>query len=101
MATRNERKRLAKARLVELQNAVTEAFALAAIRLLAHEAREARLVAYPSFDRLQKSSNGHAVERRGTVTKGKFVARSPEPSSPLKHDGNVSRRGQLRVRWSK
>lgn len=101
MASRNERKRLAKAKRAALERAVAEAFALETERQAERNAREARFKASPFYDALPKSSNGALIQRTGAIVKGKFERREPQPYAPLAHDGNASGRGQLRKRWTK
>lgn len=101
MASRNERKRLAKAKRIALERAVNEAFALEAERNATREALEARLRENPFYEALPKSSNGALIQRTGAIVKGKFERREPQPYAPLAHDGNASGRGQLRKRWTK
>lgn len=96
MATRNERKRAAKAKREALEQAVNEAFALEAKRKAERDAIAPRLSFYEA---LPKSSNGKLVERRGAVVKGKFAPKQATPFEPLVHDGNESGYGQLRRRW--
>lgn len=91
MATRNERKRAAKLRKLELERAVEAAFAAEAER----DAQRERFAAYPTETR--HSPNRNLFDRCGIVQRGAFVSREPSVS-PLVHDGNPSGRGQLRKR---
>lgn len=97
MATRNERKRLAKAKREMLERAVNEAFALEAERKRLEAEKLDRLAAYPLDS--GRTVKQRVSERTGIVQRGKFAAREAKPFEPLKHDGNESGYGQLLKRW--
>lgn len=93
MATRNERKRRAKARLAELQDAATKALALEAERQ-SQPADPALRVEYPSYDGLAKydalrfTHVRFSQERFGTVVKGgrSKIGKFRERDAPLPLD---------------
>jgi len=96
MATRNERKRRAKARNEALEKAVQAAFR--------DDAERKRTGPPPLVE--QFPVNTHAVgaqriaERAGKVLnsrgKRKLISGAENPFGPLRHDGNASGYGQLR-----
>lgn len=96
VATRNERKRAAKARKLELERAVKEAFALEARRDDEKRERNRLSVLYPVETR--NSPKRDLFCRSGKVVKGAFVPCEPQRFEPLRHDDNASGRGQLRKR---
>lgn len=101
MATRNKRKRRAKAKRKLLERAVQEAFRLEHERKI-EAAKPTLEQEYPcKFGGVAGSQR--LTERVGLIvsTKGKrkLVSREPKTFEPLKHDGNESGKGQLRKKY--
>lgn len=101
MASRNERKRKAKAKREALERAVQEAFRLEAERKRNNAALPLETVYPVKFGGVAGSQR--LTERDGKVLssrgKRKFAASEPKPFEPLRHDDNASGYGQLRKRY--
>lgn len=100
MASRNERKRKAKAKRKALERAVQEAFRLEAERKR-NNVPPLETVYPVKFGGVAGSQR--LTEREGKVLasrgKRKFAASEPKPFEPLRHDDNASGYGQLRKRY--
>lgn len=93
MATRNERKRAAKAANAAIQAEINRLLAEQSERNAQRDAMRERLLAYPIETR--HSPNRTLFDRCGIVQRGALVKREPK-CEPLLHDGNKSGYGQLR-----
>lgn len=98
MATRNERKRKALAKRRALEQAVADAFKADAERKAAAETLEQSLRDYPILMTGKSAGRKVILNLSGRVQGGKLVRKDAPLWEPLKHDGNASRRGQLRKR---
>jgi hypothetical protein len=97
MATRNERKARAKARLLQLQEAVSAAFEIEAEKA-AREARFAEYALYAKRESVVRKSYDRTGRVEARAGKRKFVARDEAVYVPLKGDGATGR-GEKRKRW--
>jgi hypothetical protein len=93
VATRNERKRAAKAANAAIMAEIERLQAEQSERNRQRDAMRERLAEYPIETR--HSPNRTLFDRSGIIQRGALVRRTPEPN-PLVHDGNESGRGQLR-----